>query len=236
MGASRTIRIPGFAGLRAFVHWTLGTQGASGAAQTVVTGDRGRGGSLRGSEQHAGPGDGVVAGSLSREGNEAEGTHPRRAAGAKGTMKILLIEDSESYATLVSRYLSGLVDEVHVASTWKEAELMLSGMDLIWFDLFLPDMEPPDTFVRVAEVRSRVNDVVIIVVSGFMDERVKQQAIRSGADLAVEKHDASTPMQIASLVLLAITYAERRGANISQILERSIQFMTTNFPEHPLPA
>lgn len=136
---------------------------------------------------------------------------------------------------IVSRYLAGLADEIRVAETWKEAEEMVKGMDVVWFDLYLPDLQPPQTFIRIAEVRTNGQNTIIMAVSGMMDEKISKQSYDAGADIAVDKQDAVTPLQIASLVLLAIASARKRGADIGELLARSIRFMKEHYPEFPIP-
>jgi DNA-binding NtrC family response regulator len=98
-------------------------------------------------------------------------------------VKILLIEDDPEHAQLIREMLrtgGGASFDVECAdwlSTGLE-RLAAGGIDVVLLDLTLPDSRGLDTF---ATVRAQAPSVPVIVLSGLLDGRLADEAVRRGA-------------------------------------------------------
>ncbi len=100
---------------------------------------------------------------------------------APSPLKILLVEDSLSDATLLQESLSqagGHFHFTHVAS-WAEAadQLRDKCFDLLLLDMSLPDSSGRATFVRA---RAAAPHLPIVVLTGLEDEALGLEAVRHG--------------------------------------------------------
>ena len=99
-------------------------------------------------------------------------------------IRVLLIEDSPDYASLVLRWLAAYEDQREFTLLWTDslsaglARLAQGGIDLILMDLGLPDSDGLDTFVTL---RSHEREVPIIVLSGTDGEAMALRTIQLGA-------------------------------------------------------
>lgn len=149
-------------------------------------------------------------------------------------MRIVIIEDNERYANVIQNALDGFATEIVTVSTWKEAEPYLhTKPDVAWVDLQLPDSEARDTIVKIAEVRSKNAEIVIIVVSGFVDDEIRKAALESGVDVIENKNAASTRRKLISLILLAMNGAQNRMPTERRVslLEHAARFISSTFPQ-----
>lgn len=124
--------------------------------------------------------------------------------------RILIVEDDERDAGLMKSLLDTLGCDVVVAMTFQDAENKLfettthplSFFDLIFLDLNLPD-KPGSKLLRV--IRKLVPSVPVVIVTGYAQSEMLQEASRSGYIGLVEKPlQASGVMEIFQKHRIAI--------------------------------
>lgn len=141
-------------------------------------------------------------------------------------MKVLVIEDEPVYAALIERYLTGLATEIHCATSWADAQKYLGEKpDIMWVDILVPGENVNSALLRVGEVRAENSETVILVVSGAVDSDLPARAVSAGADLFIEKNNATTRNKVISLIILALLNARTRGADTEEFLIRAQQFL-----------
>ena len=95
--------------------------------------------------------------------------------------KILLVEDDEGHAKLISKAFRGLEErfQMEIATDLKEAKEYLSTTtpDIIVTDLILPDGRGSDLLIPSAETPS----YPLVVMTSFGDEQVAVEAMKGGA-------------------------------------------------------
>lgn len=149
-------------------------------------------------------------------------------------MRIVIIEDNERYARVIENALDGFAAEIVTVATWKEAQPYLDAKpDVAWVDLQLPDSTARETVVKIAEVRAKNAEIVIIVVSGFIDEELRKAALNSGADAIENKNASGTRRKLISLIFLAMNSAQNRMPTERRVslLEHAARFMADTFPQ-----
>jgi len=98
-------------------------------------------------------------------------------------IKILLIEDNPGDVRLIREMLSEAKDipfDLKCADTIQNGLVRLAGgdIDLVLLDLFLPDSQGLDTFVRAGR---RAQQVPIVVLTALDDESIAVRAVEAGA-------------------------------------------------------
>jgi DNA-binding NarL/FixJ family response regulator len=149
-------------------------------------------------------------------------------------MKVVIIEDNERYSRILENILDGFATEVVVVATWAGAKPYLeTNPDVVWIDLQLPDSDPNQTVVKIAEVRAKNGEVAIIVVSGYVDPALEKAALMSGADVIESKNISGTRQKILSLILLALTRAQKRMPTERRVslLEHAGKLIRDQFPQ-----
>lgn len=129
--------------------------------------------------------------------------------------KLLLIEDDELFAELVSRSLRGSEAkalEVSFEVTWVQylrdglRELSARKFDIVLLDLRLPDSVSLESIPKLHAIDS---DVAIVVLTGMNDDTVALEAVRAGAQDFLSKFDLTASNLIRSL-RYALGRRERR--------------------------
>ncbi|HZO99881.1 MAG TPA: diguanylate cyclase response regulator [Terriglobia bacterium] len=123
------------------------------------------------------------------------------------SIRVLLIEDNPGDAYLIRKALTEarnleitLVCEDRLA---RGIERLASGRhDLVLLDLSLPDSQGLETFNRLCEVD---DEIPIIILTGFQDERVAVRAVQGGAEDYLVKGEIGS-----SSLVRAIRYALER--------------------------
>ena len=119
--------------------------------------------------------------------------------------KLLLIEDDEHYAELVSRLLKAPEASslpVNIEVTWVQylrdglRELSAKTFDIVLLDLRLPDSSGLDSIPKLQDADP---DVAIVVLTGTNDEALAMEAVRAGAQDFLTKYDLNAPNLIRSL-------------------------------------
>ena len=115
-------------------------------------------------------------------------------------VKILLIEDSSSYADLISEYLllSSQGFEVTPASSMKEAQELLSetSFDIILSDLNLGDSDGMETIVNLKPFSDKIP---LIVLTGMGDLNLAIKSFQEGAEDYLYKDEISPRLLIRSI-------------------------------------
>ncbi|MEV6347701.1 fused response regulator/phosphatase [Actinoplanes sp. NPDC051851] len=95
-------------------------------------------------------------------------------------LRILLVEDDEGDAFLVRELLSeaDAPFELTVASTLREAQQQLAGIECVLLDLGLPDAEGIDGLRKLLAV---ADNAAVCVLTGRSDEHLGVQAVAEGA-------------------------------------------------------
>ncbi|MBX9720312.1 MAG: response regulator [Candidatus Obscuribacterales bacterium] len=149
----------------------------------------------------------------------------------KIALSLLLIEDNLGDARLfieALRDIEGQDFTVEQVSKLKEGlELLGSGhYDIVLVDLFLPDSRGLDTFLQI---RDRVPDLPVLVLTGFNDEKLAVEAVKNGAQDYLLKAELSP-----NLLKRALRYAvERKQAEkLAQYAIRAEHEITQEILEH----
>lgn len=141
----------------------------------------------------------------------------------KPYIRVLIIEDDEGDAELISRFLSKaknihfVIECVGLISSGIDF-LEKKHFDVILSDLGLPDSKGVETFVKL---HSRYPDIPTIVLTGLDDENTALRAVQSGAQDYLAKGQINTTHLIRS-----IRYAIERQKLTTQ-LEKSLKEIKT---------
>lgn len=126
-------------------------------------------------------------------------------------MRVLLIEDNEDDAQLIREMLAGPeggafdLERVNLLSTGLE-RLDAGGIDMVLFDISLPDSQGLST---VGKVHAKASTIPIIVLTGLQDEALGVNAVQEGAQDYLVKGQVDR-----NLLLRAMRYAvERKQAD-----------------------
>ncbi|MCC6539007.1 MAG: response regulator [Bryobacterales bacterium] len=117
-------------------------------------------------------------------------------------LKVLLVEDSPGYASLVLRWIAEGPDAGAFTLVWTDtlsaalARLDEHDIDLILMDLGLPDSDGLTTFLSLHE---RQPDVPVIVLSGSESEALAIQTIQHGAQDYLVKSDCTPELILRTL-------------------------------------
>jgi len=111
------------------------------------------------------------------------------------TLRVLLIEDDPLQARLIRETLSE-AEGARICCEWADClsrgieRLARGGIDLLLLDLTLPDSWGLNT---IAEVRRRVPEIPILILTGRSDDSFLAEARRMGAHGYLLKDDAVGP-------------------------------------------
>ena len=124
-------------------------------------------------------------------------------------IRVLLVEDNPGDARLLRESLaeipSGRFELTHVVSLAQGLDRLAGpGIDVVLLDLFLPDSQGFDTFVRV---HSQAPAVPVVVLTGSDDETMAAATLREGAQDYLVKGQVDS-----SLLVRSMRYAIERMA------------------------
>lgn len=154
---------------------------------------------------------------------------------AKST-KVLLIEDDNAYANLLTYMLSESddLDVLHAECLQTGLErLEASDIDVVVLDLSLPDSKGRDTFTTLNAVRP---EVPVVILTGLEDERLGNELVRKGAQEYLEKTSVVPQLLIRSLgyaierhqILAELERARLRDQQVNESRFRSLIQTTTD--------
>lgn len=156
-------------------------------------------------------------------------------------MNVLILDDDERYMELVCRPLRPISETVTCVTTWAQALAQLEQQmpNVFWVDLNVNPEGPSESIAHIAAVSRRFPDLVIVVVSGYLLPGSKALLDKAGATLAMEKGSRFDPVEVASVVLLAVYIAAKKsgkGPN-SEFLTNSTKLLAPHIDLqwHPHP-
>lgn len=139
---------------------------------------------------------------------------------AEARHRVLLIEDNPGDAGLAVEWLDGAPASFsirHVSSLAAAGAALAEPFDVILLDLHLPDSQGLAT---LREVKARAPATPVIVLSGDVDHALRLQAISDGAEDAVPKGDAHSPLFARSvLYVIARDHARARHTGVRALLD-----------------
>lgn len=135
---------------------------------------------------------------------------------AASDLKVLLIEDDDAHAKIISRHLKQLDDEtvnLTRATTLNQGLQRLLGepFQVVLLDLRLPDSDIGETLYNTIE---KCPDVPIIVLSSIEDKKLARKMVQEGAQDYLCKADLSR-----ELLVRAIYYSMERKRNEAALKE-----------------
>jgi len=112
--------------------------------------------------------------------------------------KILIVEDDEKFARVLSRQLAKNNYEVsHCGKLSDFLEISIKGkFDLVLLDLGLPDSSGLKTYEKVSKM---VPDVPVVVLTGLDDEAIAVAAVKNGAQDYLVKGEVDNRTLLRSL-------------------------------------
>ncbi|WP_413569340.1 response regulator [Bdellovibrio sp. HCB117] len=118
------------------------------------------------------------------------------------SLNLLLIEDNESHAHIIKRYLKKVTDfavNVDHVELWKEGakKLEKTDFDALLLDLRLPDSDLNETLPNAVAVAS---EIPIIVLSSLEDRVVAVKSVQEGAQDYLCKGDLSTELLLRTIL------------------------------------
>lgn len=118
------------------------------------------------------------------DGAAAEPTQPKPLHWA--SLRVLVVEDNRNFQLIIQTILKSLgVRDIRMASSGSEGlEMLDDAIDLILCDW---RMEGMDGLEFVAEARKRGNEGKVIMMSGYSNEDVREQALQIGVSDFLEK-------------------------------------------------
>lgn len=135
---------------------------------------------------------------------------------AATNLKVLLIEDDDAHAKIISRHLNQLDDEkinLTRAITLNQGiqQLLVEPFQVVLLDLRLPDSDIGETLRRTVK---KCPDVPIIVLSSIEDKILARKMVQEGAQDYLCKSDLS-----GELLTRAIYYSMERKRNETALKE-----------------
>lgn len=141
-------------------------------------------------------------------------------------IKILIIEDSEAYITLLKREIFNIFGDsidIYIAKSIKEAvKLFVShAFELVILDLMLPDSKGYESIKRIQEVDDRVG---IIICSALEDTKMRLITLISGIEIYVDKN--KNDHNWGHIILSAIDSKRKMDAKATN-LDKRIESLTS---------
>lgn len=135
-------------------------------------------------------------------------------------LKLLLVEDDETYQRYVHTILAEDIDQIHHARTMAEAkaELAVNEFDVIVLDLGLPDSDRPETIAIIPDIRREHPRTAVLVAS--VDEEFRKAALAAGANLFLDKSTTAKHRAMITAVKVAMKEVNVNPKKQSQRLER----------------
>lgn len=121
---------------------------------------------------------------------------------SQSLIRVLIVEDDPEFATMLRVILTeahvGQFDPAIVRSLEEAVtQLKKSEFDILLLDLFLPDSEGHNTFLKILD---QIPDTPIVVVTGLDDRAVAIQCVREGAQDYLVKRDLDVNQLVRSLL------------------------------------
>lgn len=128
-------------------------------------------------------------------------------------MRTLIIDDEDVAIFGYIRYLSKIGHQVSFACSLQEANKMLQSeaFDAVILDIQLPD---GNALQIIPYIRSLNNETIIIVVSGYSDNTLIQEAIQLGANRFLVK-----PVSMQEICANVVDILNSHSLNLKKTLE-----------------
>ena len=140
----------------------------------------------------------------------------------KSDLKILIIEDSKTYAEYVS---SILITENYHATLANTGKSGLQYLNNSYFNLVLLDMELPDftglDIVRIIRKKFNQNRLPVVFISATTDEQKIIQALESGANDFIQKPFTEITLKLKIKNLLELQQASEQLIEVNTNLKES---------------
>jgi diguanylate cyclase (GGDEF)-like protein len=177
-----------------------------------------------------------VAGAFAGDDVHGEADSPtalsrRSVASSEGPLRLLIIEDSPSYAALVEqtlrRVLGGEVEVLHRdAVSGARQALVEESIDCVLLDLSLPDAGGLEA---LEAVQSTAAEVPVVVLTGTEDRGLAVRAVHDGAQDFLVKRSAN-----AELLARAVRYAIERKDSEVRLTHHALHDPLTTLPNRVL--
>lgn len=150
-------------------------------------------------------------------------------------LKLIIIEDDENFAYLLRQSLDGLTNDstVQTVNNWQDAFNLIdkNDHDVAWVDLRMPLSSEQQTVVRIENLRKKNPRIVIIVGSGYITPEIRAQLDHAGVDDCFYKSAQYDSRQVASLIVLGLMKAHKRGGLPKpDLLNYALKWMGEKFP------
>jgi DNA-binding response OmpR family regulator len=125
---------------------------------------------------------------------ESENTHTDK----EKTKKILIVEDDEKFARVLSKQLTKNNYNVsHTTSFFGFSDILKGAeFDLVLLDLGLPDSSGFETYEKVSKM---IPDIPVVVLTGLNDEKIAVAAVKKGAQDYLVKGEVDNRTLMRSL-------------------------------------
>jgi CheY-like chemotaxis protein len=107
-------------------------------------------------------------------------------------MDALIIEDNKNMARVLRTWLEAMKFDVTVTDSMTLAADIISStpeLEVITLDLNLKDSLADETIPRIAEIRDKNPDALLLVLSGVLTPKDTAIAMNLGADACIEKQE-----------------------------------------------
>lgn len=146
-------------------------------------------------------------------------------------MRILIVEDNSGDLFLIEEFLLRTnlkIESKQSARSMREAEELLSkeAFDVIFLDLFLPDVSGVSAFQRL---NPKNISAAVIVLTGLLDENIALEALKHGVQDYLVKGDYNE-----KLLEKCVRYAIERKSN-EELLQLSEERYKLLFEGNPIP-
>jgi CheY-like chemotaxis protein len=120
-------------------------------------------------------------------------------------VKILIVEDYQSYAKILADVMSRAGMTVRVVHNLEEAmiEAVHLQPDIVLLDLNLPGSNSDQTLKRIPELQEKAPDAKIVAMSGYPADLLKEEAAKYGAGFT-HKLDMTSEKKVLRMLLETI--------------------------------
>lgn len=140
-------------------------------------------------------------------------------------MIVLIIEDDEGMARVFRQSILPVASEVRIAHNLVEALIEMRrkpAPDMVLLDLRLPGSRPENTLAHIAELKAVNPRVVVLVITGCVEDHLPALAAKLGADGFRAKMDVSSQERLLAAVKETL---QTRRTSSEPVWEKSLQII-----------